>query len=94
MNDFKKDDIVVFLPDVAKPDLYTKGCWDNDWLFKVNEIEGTSLRFITEHPKIKDTCANRYTCFRHATQTEINAYNRGIRNINDIPKTIDYEVYG
>tara|TARA_R110000782_G_scaffold113397_5_gene203406 strand:+ start:2240 stop:2545 length:306 start_codon:yes stop_codon:yes gene_type:complete len=94
MKEYEKGDIVVFLTEVAKRrSLFTTGVWDDNWLIKVNNtISG--LNFKNEHPNSKD-CSNNEDCFRHATQSEIYAYNQGIRNINDISKeiNINYEIY-
>ncbi len=44
-----------------------------------------------KYPGTASSCNN----VRHATQTEIEAYNNGIRNINEIPTKIElnYEIY-
>jgi hypothetical protein len=86
---FKKGDIVVFDPEVAKTcNGYSLGCWDIPYLIKVTSTDYISsesrLHFYNELPKKTGNCSSIAKAFRHATQVEKLGYLRGVRNIEDI----------
>ncbi len=82
---FKKGDIVVC---ISKGYNVTK---END----IYKLEVNETNYGNVHGKTGNKGNNNFssTSIRIATQQEINAYNKGITNINDIKNNIIYEIY-
>jgi hypothetical protein len=93
MSKYKKGDYVVCLEDmgywVKNGEICILGgpYWNKR---DVNE-KGYLKAITVESPK-GNGCSVKCE-FRHATQKEINAYNQGIRFIQDITNLTNYEIY-
>lgn len=76
MEEFKKGDIVVFMPDKGTK---IEGAWDREMILEVHCASGDLLDFNKEafknYPHWRWAGGSNYKRgFRHATQDEINQY--------------------